>query len=730
MRTAWVPSSPTGAVPGLRLDVLRVVEETLPGGAPVIEVAVEARERGVRDVSGLQSAAPGVTVTPRAIALRAGGVPFGPEVPPERVNGWGAPPSMPYRAWWRLRFPLPPGTSTEALQLEVTVNGRVLVVPLRGPVVDAEGSPGVALVPFGPDNLPASGVPTVSGPDGDVPAVPGWPPVVPEASGPWTVSVPGVGEAVITATSGVEPVRIGAPAAPFTPRVPSADALDASLDMVDDLAAWVRANVRVVPGHGVLRSADAVVRAGEGSPFERAAMLWRWLAARGVKARVACVDLPPEVAAEVFAASAPAVPPAAEALAGALASAPPVPASLLPRGGARSRFALVPAWCWVDREVTEGEPWVPIDLSPDGLDLTPYQERAWSVTNRLADDMWRMQVRVTALLRDGTQVEELVLLERMLQPADLEQIGLVVDLIPEGRGTLRSRDGLLYVDDVALREGRLVAQDRLEAVQVGVWLHDPAGVFAGWTRWTVYDREADGDRLDRWRLVIGSRPHDADGSLLATRLDALGRHPDPGAAWMAAELHRIARDTARWSGPAGEPALWLSWLEVPDGAPARRWIESMWTAASLRSGRGPDVAERAQAAAVDAWLRAEALGVPLPAAPDRWAVSGADFQRLPAPSRRNSAALVRAAETAAIGLGPDGAMWRVDPRTGVPTWVQPAGVEVELAPAGDAPGAIVGAARWATPVRCLIQATWDGVDAAAGCPDQDASAAPPATSGQ
>lgn len=227
-------------------------------------------------------------------------------------------------------------------------------------------------------------------------------------------------------------------------------------------------------------------------------------------------------------------------------------------------------------------------------------------------------------------------------------------------------------------------------------------------------------------VLAGDVRGDADGDWLAARVDALrpGRHADPGALAMVLETGRVlqARDDAHASGV---PGLVLSWIEQASDGSTRRFLHAARApsvAAARVESRGRD---QAALSARDAIVRAQALGVPVPAPPDRVARVPSDLDGLRQLDRRTHTTLVRLLASGPLGISEGGDLWWRDPDAGGWVWIAPTGVSVGWAPADDSRDDLVpGAVRWDRPTRCLVQAGWPGVTPHPECTEAPAVDAP------
>lgn len=715
----------TGAIDALRLDALRVDVTPDEDGGAHLEVVVEATQTRTRVVDGLASAGGEIRVVPRWVALDAGGVAVGPAVPADHP-GWMAPEGSPYTAIWTMPFDLPPGLSRDDLSLTVEMLGQQLVVPLAGEHVVAQGVSGVPVVALDDDGRPYAG--TVRGErDGLIVEEPPGRArlLLPLDAATWSL-VAGDGRQAQVRVPPEGPATVSGRLSPSSDAValrslfasdlagqgllgrpPSVQDVLVRGDEPEALADWVSEHVAVVRAQGIRRSEDAVVRSGRGTPIERAGVVFSQLQARGIDARIACADPPPELAQALYPVEDAVLDdPAVVALATALTSSPAP--GLDPAGVASG---LVPEWCWVEYEAVPDEPWVPLWLAPEGLRdaVAGLEETRWRVFNRLPTEVWRMRVKVSAWHRRARTYEETVLLDRWVSPLELEQVALLVDLVPEGRD-LRARDGLLHPEEVGMRVGPLVPREGLSSIQVEVYQRDPVGVAPERVVRTVWQAGGDRPGLERWRMVVSGGLHDtADGRVLAMRRDALrpGRHAAPAAQALALEAWHVL-DALGTAERAHGPTLVLSRIEKGQDGQVRRFLDLLEAPTDV-GGAGA----QAELSARDAVVRARALGVDPPAAPERWLSDAGALGALPGMDDRVHITLVRQLEQGPVGVGRDGSFWVQDAVGGGWRWIDPEGVPVDARPPAEgAEDVLDGEGAWLPTVWCAVLAGWPalGVD--------------------
>jgi hypothetical protein len=603
--TAPPPLRPTSAAawhPDLELRVLSVRWEPAPDGVrAVVELTVDNVSAGAWD--GVETRRRTVAVARDAISLVADGRPIAAEAVPDQA-GWfgetlGVPPEGASRLRGKLAFRLPAQPARLALSVRYLTD--TLTVPILGTLLAGDGQEFRALVPLGPSDLPVAATVSarVDGAWTKVPApLPGQPWRVPAAADLARAELAGHVPWEGPLTDGATVARLrpteGWGAAVTLPAWDRGDvALEAFADRFADpaeAAAWVRDHVAILPVNGLQHGPGAVLRAGAGGPLERAELLRAVAQRTGAKAAIVCGDLAAEQAAAVFT-----PPPAPAPPDGALGDAVRAVRALTdtwagPVGqgldlGAlppppRERVALVPEWCWVQLFRDEGN--VDLDLRPAPFTGTPLP-RVWRSTARPAEDVWRVELRVIAVVRTTGPAGEPAwdTRELLLREADapsLSERPLVLDLFDDGAGQLTPRMTLLDARAAAAAAGEPVAVASLDRLLLDVRWIDPADVESGQRELALWDALPGAAPPRALRAVLTGDSGVTTTAPLAARLDAAfsDRYPPSGARAVAAEhdLYRLLLHHA-WAGQTtSSPPLRVTLFSADaDGLITRRFDE-------------------------------------------------------------------------------------------------------------------------------------------------------------
>ncbi len=498
-------------------------------------------------------------------------------------------------------------------------------------------------------------------------------------------------------------------------------ALAARFRTPEEAAAWVSEEIGVLATVGIQRGPEAVLRAGAGSPPERAELLRALLLLAGHDALLACGDLDP---ASLRAADA--LPPGpADALTAQLRDeaaelAPRIRDALLAEPLAtlpparRAEVPLWPQWCWVQVVPPEGG-LVDLDLRPpDAGDAAP--PFSWTNTAQTDRELWRLAVSVLAILDtpSGTTTQELY-----VWPGDVPAFAsraLLLDLRQTDDG-LRPTLLLLDDDDAAGRAGGLIRRGELARLLVRVSWTDPSGAREPLDEAVLWERGQDGAEPGPLRVLIGGDPQDPTGDLLAARAHAAlvpGTHPWPDGALLLA--HHTLRTTlrARVAPLPSDPVVDVTVLAGGGGGGLAVRHLTLGGGAPPLDPTPAGVARRAAAEEVIAVAlgRDHHLGrdpasplQPAPAAalPTVWAPTPANIGQVPGIGGTSSVAPALAYDLGkAIGGSENGTLWTWDPRAAVLTRLPLVTPRAPAPPVRWAPTEREAVTAWSEALLCTL----------------------------
>ncbi|MCB9681659.1 MAG: hypothetical protein H6733_09330 [Alphaproteobacteria bacterium] len=699
-----------------------VVATHAPGGPWRVEVPLAAVPTRAPWFDGLTETGRGEILRPEQTALHAGPTihPLVDVVLPANAPAGEAasgsllvPYEPPRHLACTLVFELPDGPLPDDLTLWVAGEDGAAVLQLRGVPRTGMGAPGVAVQPVDAAGLPLRGAASLTIDDVRFDRPPRFAPVV-GLPGTGTLDVPGRGQVPVTVgdTPFVDVLVPGptdaevrdaafAQAAATWPVSDDgpADLADLALrtGSPDAVAAWVRDHVAVLAYNGIRQSSTSVLRSRAGGPQERAMLVRDVLAVLGHDARFMCGELSEATARALYTVAVPVTPPPA-ALADTVARlrsqadalAPALRSVLGARDhapGARTRFDLIPEWCWVAVEQEEGAPWHDLELRPAPYDAEPLPF-VWRATERPTSDTWRLRLRLTATLDHVVDGQDDVLVaEVAVSATELPDTAVIVDQFPgPGPGQVQT---VVRTDRQAGLGGKAfgvldLADVRTLALQLA-WT-DPDGIASAEHRVALWDAMGGQPAPTLQRVVVTVQPPipTLDDVGRAARRAVGGGHPAPGlVADRAAHALWGWLDHALQDGAAAaEPSVWITRSTPADGDTIARSTTRVPASLPLWFGDAPDDAVRARSAAIDAVVRATVMGTDAPEPPEVWIDDPQQLGRYRAITTGVQVAVARSMEQTPYAVSPDGDLWRYDPAAGALSWFD---ARAHGRPAVDAP---------------------------------------------
>lgn len=498
----------------------------------------------------------------------------------------------------------------------------------------------------------------------------------------------------------------------------------------DGVADWLEAHVGVLPTMSFQHGVGYAVRRGAAAPFERALLGRDLLRRLGRDARVACGDLEPDQAAVVYGpAPAPAIDPVLAAPVAALkadvdALTPAVSGTMAAWAerplGSRSRYDVVPEWCWVESRMptkSDDTPWQTTDLRPAAMRSTPLPT-AWRTMTSLGDEVWWIAVSVGATYQhgvgEGSTFETVELVSNRTNAALLSETALLIDLFKAGEpGLMRSQIAVLSDDEVRGEEGKDFARAELVSVYLNITWTDPDHMGDASRTWDLWIPRP-GEELTSYRLLLSADSGMVNAARVQERLSQAisGAHPAPGALalWSRHDLYGALRAQLTAGQLSAEPQILATSLRAFEDGRAWWTFDAYPSTLPAQTGASFDQGEVARWAAADAALRARILGVPVPAPPTEWVRSEADGGRIYQADAADQSSVIRGLTLYAYAVEPGGAWWQVDRVAGGLSWMDRRGAPASPPP--QAPADVPAGDRiwphlfWDRTVRCTEGTRW------------------------